>query len=273
MSQFQMKKHEGPSPWQSSAAPQPAAQHGASHGDHDHEMPWWVYGPHNLQRATEILHAPVEVDHLVRHRHSVVPEVAPLAEQMGRSPATHAVGTVSKLARCLGGLGVAGGALELYEGIDELRKGDRQQGGLDTGAGLIGIGAGGLALAGSSLAFAAAPAAAAIGSMAFGNKFAKKMGLFGTDAQGHNRSGFDVAGEATADAFHTVDDALGGGVLGTIGGGAIAGLTGVGSYLGMGVANALLGVAGTGYELARAYDEMKNGKRPVAESPAHAYAD
>lgn len=115
--------------------------------------------------------------------------------------------------------------------------------------------------AGGGALAAAAPAAAVIGSgllgLAAGTGMATvaddygKGGLFGQNEWGQDRSAFDWA----SDKGHWVEDALGGGTLGTIGGavtsGALsipAGLLGFGQGVGNGIVQGAQGVRGAATE-------------------------
>lgn len=131
---------------------------------------------------------------------------------------------VTTFGRVMGGLGVLGGGVEVYEGIQDLRDGQVQQGMLDLTAGASGIGAGLLALAKMSYP-PAGLAVAGLGIMAYGNKYTKNQAWWGHNAQGKNRSALDWMGESTAAAYQGTRQALGGGVLGSLGGGLTAGLT------------------------------------------------
>jgi hypothetical protein len=161
-----------------------------------------------------------------------------------------------------GGLGVLLGGYNTAKGIDELTtEGERGQGALDTMAGVTGLAAGaagiGTAVMGSAGLTAAlggasaacpflAPAALAAGLIASGNETAKEWGMFGKGEDGKNRSGTDFIADETTGAYHWADDALGGGVLGTIGGG----VAGAGAAIGSGVlglgGDLIAGVGGLG---------------------------
>ncbi len=144
-------------------------------------------------------------------------------------------------------LGLGLGGYNTAKGISELAtEGERGQGAMDVVAGGTGIAAGavglGTAMMGSAGLAAAAPALAAIapfaapvalaaGLAASGNEKTKEWGWFGQGEDGKNRSGTDFIADSTTGAYHWADDALGGGVMGTIGGG----LAGAGAAIGSGV--------------------------------------
>jgi hypothetical protein len=150
-----------------------------------------------------------------------------------------------------GVLGLAMGGWNTAKGISELgTEGERGQGALDLAAGVTGIAAGGAALgtavlggAGMTAALGGAaaacpflaPAALAAGLIASGNEVSAQWGMFGKGEDGKNRTGTDFIADSTSGAYHAVDDALGGGVLGTIGGGLAGGAAAIGSgILGLG---------------------------------------
>jgi len=97
---------------------------------------------------------------------------------------------------------------------------------LDLVAGLSGIGAGALTLLGTA-SLPISLGAAGLGAMAYGNKYTKEEAWWGHNGHGDNRSALDWAGASTAAAYQGTRQALGGGVLGTLGGGLLAGLTAV----------------------------------------------
>jgi len=155
----------------------------------------------------------------------------------------------SPIAQGAGGvLGLAMGGYNMAKGIDELTtEGHRGQGAMDLVAGGAGVFAGGASL-GTALGVSAAcpiaaPIALAAGLAASGNERAAEWGMFGKGEDGKNRSGTDFIADSTSGAYHAVDDALGGGVLGTIGGGLAGGAAAIGSGI-LGIGGDIIAGAG-----------------------------
>ncbi len=224
--------------------------HSAHHGEGIRSP--WVKGLHNAQRTAENVYAPYELWHHMLHgtgkatrasapaagalAESTGSEMTALVENVGRASAAdqaavqagRALRTVSGTGRVLGGLGAVGGALELVEGFEELDSGEREQGGLDLAAGGLGLGSGGLALAGISCP-PLAVGAAGVGAMAYGHKETKRLGVWGQNDKGENRSSWDFVRDATSAVYQNTNRKLGGGILGKIGGGMLAGTAALGT--------------------------------------------
>lgn len=146
-----------------------------------------------------------------------------------------------------GVLGLGLGGYNTAKGVSEMfTAGERGQGAMDTVSGLSGMAAGGAALGGAVLGEAGlaatlgplaaacpflAPAALAAGLAASGNEKVAEWGWLGKGEDGKNRSGTDFIAEETSNAYDWAHDGLGGGVLGTVGGG----LAGAGMAIGSGV--------------------------------------
>jgi hypothetical protein len=157
-----------------------------------------------------------------------------------------------------GAAGAFLGGFNVAKGVDEMFNGEAGQGTLDVAAGGLGIAAGAGAMGVEALGAAAcpmlAPAALAAGLIASGNEKAKEWGVFGTetDENGNtvNRDAIDWVGDETSAAYTSVDDALGGGVLGAIGGGLAGGVTAIGTGLAGAAVDLGAGIVGVGESIA-----------------------
>jgi hypothetical protein len=154
-------------------------------------------------------------------------------------------------------LGLVGGGFSLASGVNTMMKGGDQNtfhGLGDVAGGVSGIAAGGLGIAASGILGAgaagataaasavAAPVAAAIGLAVAGDHHGEEMGIFGHDAEGHNRGAFQAAWETGMSAGDWVSNATGSRLLGA----GAAGLSTVGLEAGAAVANIGLGIDGLG---------------------------
>jgi hypothetical protein len=147
-----------------------------------------------------------------------------------------------KISTAESGLGAALGGIGMFQGAQEIRHGDKVQGGLDmlsggidvadgltsiAGTGAFGAGAAGLAA--SPALSALGPVGFAAGMIAAGNGYTQEHGWWGKDSKGENKNGFQWALDNGKSVGGSVDRALGGGLAGKIGGGAAGTLAGIGS--------------------------------------------
>lgn len=165
-----------------------------------------------------------------------------MAEGM-RGPANSMFEAIEPVA---GATGAVLGGYSLGKGAAEMVGGEKGQGALDMASGGLAIASGAGSLGVEALGAAACPALApaAIGAalIASGNEKMKDLGWLGKGEDGKNRSGTDFIADETSMAYSSTKDALGGGVLGTIGGGVAgagmaigSGVVGLGADLGAGL--------------------------------------
>jgi hypothetical protein len=164
-----------------------------------------------------------------------------------------------------GALGIVGGGLQFATGVsqafgDKAQEHDRFDGGLNMLGGAAsavagglqlasGLGYGGAALLGTTVGAAsavAAPIAAAIGLGVAGDQYGEQLGLFGKDAEGNNRGAVQAAWDTGQAAGTAVDQALGGGALGLVGGALTAGVSTAGLEVGAAAADVGLGIESLG---------------------------
>ncbi len=166
---------------------------------------------------------------------SAMPEAPPAAEVTPPGEVPNPLGGeaagIDGLGAAEGALGIVAGGFQAAHGISTIAKGGEANtidGSLDVlggGASMVAGGLGGavaLGMGGAGLAAAsavAAPVAAAIGFGVAGDHAAEGMHLWGKDAEGNYQGSVEAAWNASKDAGSAVDNALGGGVLGAVGGG------------------------------------------------------
>jgi hypothetical protein len=164
--------------------------------------------------------------------------------------------------RAMGGLGVLGGGLELYQGINEIAEGNGHtgQGVLDVAAGGLGVAAGGAALMGAACP-PLAIAAAAAGMGALGNEKSKEWGWWGQHEENGkmvNRDSLDFVADTTHDAGVAAHKEFGDGIGGDI----AAGVAETGAAIGSGAlavgGDIVAGVAGAAQGIAHGAEALWN---------------